>query len=850
MEVCGGGGTTVGSLVLYDKPPKSVDPERQGYHEGLLASHIRLLDPDKKGVAVICIVSTCHSGAFIDDNNNLQQCKEVNDWCHREDLGGNVAWITAANAGSSSSSLFDMFLLSYGWNKGWAFKGIAGGTASFFDLGEYAIGEYNPIAMTMGLSGGEHRGEQVLRNVMAGTAAAVADSSLSAPSKPVNLSATKNLADYVRVAWEQGSGGKPDWYCVIRRRKGTEEFENAIVTSQLSTNIVEIASQAHPMQYAVAAFNGAGVAVTDKFEDGWRTINVYRATFYYDFPKELPYSPTSSVSPYVEAGGSLSKELRLETEKLSALDTKGRPYEFTGWKRMNLQAVWLDYNGWHIPNDGVNEDLEYHAIWEIKYGYAKLTTSGNVLSNVDMNGATEVVVPDDVTRIGEYSFTSSAALEVVTIPESVESIGESAFAGCSNLTRVVFNGNAPTVGDNAFSGVADGCEAFVSRNSTGWGVDIPGKWNGVNIQYSTYFVSFISHVGDGFVTRREVATGAEIGELPVLTQAGYKFLGWFTEAEGGEQIEEGTTVDYDMTLYAQWEYVMAAPNPVTGETETYTYRYVGGGTWTVTDWNDENGDTPAAAPALPYNNIWDSLIINSQEISAPDPVEGWRLRLGLFNGAKLTIPTLNKWQGGCYVCVDATSQLTISKFGNRTFGDDINFYVAAPSGIVYGVDYAKSGNYNYHFAGEGSVSYKSLYGGSHTIRNADITLSGSAERMVNRKTLIYFRNQPNINVDATVKIKAGDGKEVGKVWLTEIVTEEPTITVDDAVGTCQFVKTETSIDLCWVDGDADDFVPPQYLPSISINFTEDDGSPLSTGMDVGFGAYAVPGTAWSARMVR
>lgn len=193
--------------------------------------------------------------------------------------------------------------------------------------------------------------------------------SLSAPSKPVNLSATKSLADYVRVAWEQGAGGKPDWYCVIRRRKGTDEFENAILTSRLSTNIVEIASQAHPMQYAVTAFNGAGVAINDEFKDGWRTIEVYRATFYYNFPVDLPRSPDMGVSPYIEAGGSLAEELRTKTEVLSVVDMEDR-YEFNGWKTRPtdiLNVVSRNFDGsWAIPSITINCDLEYYADWVAK----------------------------------------------------------------------------------------------------------------------------------------------------------------------------------------------------------------------------------------------------------------------------------------------------------------------------------------------------------------------------------------------------------------------------------------------------------------------------------------------------
>ena len=45
----------------------------------------------------------------------------------------------------------------------------------------------------------------------------------------------------------------------------------------------------------------------------------------------------------------------------------------------------------------------------------------------------------------------------------------------------------------------------------------------------------------------------KVPELPAATRAGdYKFLGWFTEAEGGTKVEAGADLTADMDLYAHW----------------------------------------------------------------------------------------------------------------------------------------------------------------------------------------------------------------------------------------------------------------------------------------------------------
>ncbi len=56
-------------------------------------------------------------------------------------------------------------------------------------------------------------------------------------------------------------------------------------------------------------------------------------------------------------------------------------------------------------------------------------------------------------------------------------------------------------------------------------------------------------------TGKDVINGEAIGELPVTVRDGYEFLGWFTAAEGGSQVDTDTLVstDRDFVLYAHWQ---------------------------------------------------------------------------------------------------------------------------------------------------------------------------------------------------------------------------------------------------------------------------------------------------------
>ena len=97
----------------------------------------------------------------------------------------------------------------------------------------------------------------------------------------------------------------------------------------------------------------------------------------------------------------------------------------------------------------------------------------------------EVVIPNGVTNIAINAFSTCYNLTNVVIGSSVESIDTSAFWGCTNLLTISFAGNAPWVSPySTFHNVPSNCVVYVNRGSTGWGVDIPGRWNGMKIEWA------------------------------------------------------------------------------------------------------------------------------------------------------------------------------------------------------------------------------------------------------------------------------------------------------------------------------------------------------------------------------
>ncbi len=169
-----------------------------------------------------------------------------------------------------------------------------------------------------------------------------------------------------------------------------------------------------------------------------------------------------------------------------------------------------------------------------------------------------LTIPTGVTRIGAYSFYSCGGLTNVTVSASVAAIDTYAFYNCNRLTRMTFSGNAPVIGSSVFVSGSP-CTVYVRRASTGWGVTIPGRWNGIAIDYVHYAVTMDANGGTCETVSLDVRDGSSVGALPVPTWGNAVFLGWFTEAEGGVRVDESLIVTEPITLHAHWLTEVARP---------------------------------------------------------------------------------------------------------------------------------------------------------------------------------------------------------------------------------------------------------------------------------------------------
>lgn len=74
----------------------------------------------------------------------------------------------------------------------------------------------------------------------------------------------------------------------------------------------------------------------------------------------------------------------------------------------------------------------------------------------------------------------------------------------------------------------------------------------------THTVTFNPNGGSVSETTRNIVHGSKINTLPTPSNPGYRFDGWFTELEGGTQINANTIINEDKTFFAHWTMTIAA----------------------------------------------------------------------------------------------------------------------------------------------------------------------------------------------------------------------------------------------------------------------------------------------------
>ena len=170
---------------------------------------------------------------------------------------------------------------------------------------------------------------------------------------------------------------------------------------------------------------------------------------------------------------------------------------------------------------------------------------------------TSITIPNSVTTIGDYAFYNCSSLTSITIPNSVTTIGEYAFENCSSLTSITIGSSVKSIGAYAFYNCIGLKMVFYSGSAEEWGKISIGSvnsclttakrvynYNGVEREYA--FITNCEQTVD-------TITAKYLDRLPVIEREGYRFVGWYDNAEfSGSPVSAPYCSTDKTTLYAKW----------------------------------------------------------------------------------------------------------------------------------------------------------------------------------------------------------------------------------------------------------------------------------------------------------
>ena len=161
---------------------------------------------------------------------------------------------------------------------------------------------------------------------------------------------------------------------------------------------------------------------------------------------------------------------------------------------------------------------------------------------------TNLVIPNGITAVKNYTFYGCSGLTSVEIPNSVTKIGTSSFENCSSVARILCRAaTPPTCGNNAFSKVRTSIPLYVPEESISM-YQSHSTWSLFENIYaigSSIFCNVTFVDWNGIVLKSEqVEEGLSATAPDDPTREGYTFTGWD---------KDFSNVTTNMTVTAQYK---------------------------------------------------------------------------------------------------------------------------------------------------------------------------------------------------------------------------------------------------------------------------------------------------------
>lgn len=205
------------------------------------------------------------------------------------------------------------------------------------------------------------------------------------------------------------------------------------------------------------------------------------------------------------------------------------------------------YSGVKIVSDAAKTILTNATFADVKGNALKLSSPYVALNrvNVSASGWAMILTADsaELGLFGTNTLTSSSENAIISKSVDITQSNSSAIGKISSTGNVLVYGDINNT-------------QFLSFNSGELKYLTDDEYNQYKARWETgsFTISYDANGGSVDVLSQDALCYEVIGEMPTPTREYYSFTGWYTEAEGGEQVTADTVFDEasDITLYAHW----------------------------------------------------------------------------------------------------------------------------------------------------------------------------------------------------------------------------------------------------------------------------------------------------------
>jgi hypothetical protein len=259
--------------------------------------------------------------------------------------------------------------------------------------------------------------------------------------------------------------------------RGIEDPTYQWIDADTGVNIAEATNATHTVSYRDA---GRALAVTVSYDNGDLTSEPTAPVYL------APIGSMADLNDYAAAlgymtGGSVDNPLLVPLA-----------LTFTTGSVQGSEIAWADIKT-ALGATSRYLTLDLSASTAVNNTIAGSGSPSNNDFNIIQSIIKGIILPDNLTSIGEWTFSGCSDLTSVIIPGSVASIGNGAFNGCSGLSSVIIPDNLISIGGSAFSNCTGLTSVTIPDNLTSIG---NGAFNGCSDLTSVSIPGSVASIED------------------------------------------------------------------------------------------------------------------------------------------------------------------------------------------------------------------------------------------------------------------------------------------------------------------------------------------------------------------